>query len=341
MPIIFMPARSAVPRYTVFGKLPRRADFVRIGDGAAVVREFDELLARSLAYASRQPDWDEAQYLAGGACDFQFTSDNGRECFTGVLHPSHDEAGRLFPLVAGAILSAPLIVPHTPELTIANELFFSGLREQLASAVAHAVDLVACRQFLDIWITPNPYAEDDIGLAAQILTRHLNRANAALWHAALIETGQGGLDDCLLAHLFQDSAARRGAAPVLLPLSATQGEDTLDQAAWLALYRAASGCDLAPDYLCLSRSGRRTLIVSPGRLHERSLAPVWGMAPEPAADAASWRQHPAQARAAWALARQLQDPAPGLAPLIDTLARIVRGLAAPPRNPPFPFSFIN
>lgn len=344
MPIAFIPpAHSAVP-HAVFGKLPRRADFVRFGGAHLAVREFDELLARSLAYASRQPDWDEAACLGGGAVDFQFTASDGRECFIGVLHPSHDESGRIFPLVAGAILPGAVVAPYAPELAIANELYFSGLRDQLTSAVASAVDLVACRHFLDTWTAPNPHAQDDIDLAAQILASHLDRANAAQWHAALMESGQGGLDDALLAYLFRDNVAHRAVAPVLLPLSGTQGEDTLDQAAWLALYRAASGHRLAPDYLCATREGRRTLIVSPGRPDERSLAALWNVAPEPAAhaDAFPWKQHPVQAEAAWTLGRQLQDPAPGLVPLIETLERIVRHLADDsPRGDFRPFSFID
>jgi type VI secretion system protein ImpM len=329
-----MPSRDAVPRHAVFGKLPQRADFVSVdGGGHPVVQAFDELLARSLALASRHPDWNEKNVLAAGPCDFQFTSDDGRECFTGVLHPSRDKTGRFFPLVAGVILPAPAIVPYSPELTIANELFFSGLREQLASAVDHAVDLLACRQFLDTWTVPNPHAREDIELAAQILARHLARIPAPNWHAALVDAGLGGLDDCLLAYMFQHSAAWHTDAPVLLPLSGTQGEDTLDQAAWLALYRAASGRGgQVPDYLCAMRGGRRYLAVLPTRSGEQSLAALWGVQPEPPADGDKRPPHPAQAEAAWALARQLQNPALDLAALIEILARIARESADKPSH---------
>ncbi|MDR0702836.1 MAG: type VI secretion system-associated protein TagF [Azoarcus sp.] len=344
MPIAFMPSRDAAPRYAVFGKLPQRADFVRIdGGGHPVVQAFDDLLARSLAFASRQPDWDEKHILSQGPCDFQLTSDDGRECFTGVLHPSRDKTGRIFPLVAGVILPAQAIVPHSPELTIANELFFSGLREQLASAVDHAVDLIACRQFLDTWTVANPHARDDIELASQILARHLKQTSASRWHVALMDAGLGGLDDCLLAHIFQDSAAAwRAVAPALLPLSGTQGEDTLDQAAWLALYRAASGRGAhAPDYLCAMRDGRRYLAILPTRSSgEYGLAALWGVQPGLPAEGDDIPPHPAQADAAWTLARQLQNPALDLAALVEILARIARELAdKPSRSSPFNFSF--
>jgi type VI secretion system protein ImpM len=342
MPFAFKPARDATPRYAVFGKLPRRADFVRISGGTHLaLQEFDDLLTRSLAAASRQPDWDETTCLGEGASDFQFTSSDGHECFTGVLHPSRDETGRFFPLVAGVILPASAIVPYFPELIIANELFYSGLRDQLTSAIDHAVDLVACRQFLDTWSAPNPHAQDDIDLAAQILARHMERTQVVQWHAALMEAGLGGLDDCLLAFVCQTVAAHGTNAPILLPLSRVEGESALDQAAWLALYRAA-GNGHSPDYLCTVRDGRRHLAISPWRFGKGFLAALWARPPEQPDGNVLWKQRPAQAEAAWVLARQLQDPTLSLAPLCTTLERLHRNLAGKPsREHAFPLSFIN
>ncbi|MCL1861521.1 MAG: type VI secretion system-associated protein TagF [Proteobacteria bacterium] len=344
MPIAYKPARDTIPRYAVFGKLPRRADFVRIGGDHPLPREFDELIGRSLALLQRQSGWIEESCLGTGACDFQFTSRDGRECFTGVLHPSRDESGRVFPLVAGILLPAQAVVPYAPELSIANELYFSGLREQLSSAVENAVDLVACRQFLETWAAPNPHAGEDIALGEEILKRHMNRTSAGEWHVALQEAGLGGLDDLLLASTLSDSTMQRKAAPVLLPLSGKEGEDTLDLAAWLALYRVASGQHCTPDYLCGFRNGQRVLAVSSGRFGEWFLAALWGMKPMPPADGSNtaWKQHPMQTEFALTLGRLLLDPTVNLAQLIEALERIVRNLADKPvRNKGFHFSFVN
>ena len=342
MPIAYMPVRDASPSYTVFGKLPRRADFVRIDAGYAVTREFDELLAKSLALAHRQPDWNEAVCLSAGPSEFLFTSSDGRECFTGVIHPSRDEAGRVYPLVAGVILPARAVVPQAAELSIANELFFSGLCEQLESAVGNAVDLLACRQFLETWAAPNPHVEDDLGLAAQILAGHMNRTPAEQWHSVLMDAGQDGLDDRLLAFTFHALAPYSASPPTLLPLSKMDGEDTLDQAAWLALCRTAANNGACPDFVAMTRQGQRYLALSPGRMNGRFLVPLWGVTPEASEDVdnPSWRRHPAHAEVAYALARQLQDPAVTLSSLQEALERIARTLAdKTARDNPFSFSF--
>ncbi|MDR1424125.1 MAG: type VI secretion system-associated protein TagF [Azoarcus sp.] len=335
MPITFLPVRDGTPRYTVFGKLPRRADFVRVEAGCPVAVEFDELLGKSLALAAGRiaPD--------AGTSDFQITSRDGRWCLIGVLTPSRDEAGRIYPLVAGIVLPAQAIVPCAPELAIANELFFSSLAEQLASAVENAVDLVACRQFLETWIAPNPHVGDDIELASRLLTRHLARTSAADWHAALLDAGAGGIDDKLLAIIFSES--RAAGHPVFLPLSETPGEDRLDQAAWLALCRAALGNGRSPDFVLVRRAQRRHLAVSTGRLDGKFLAAaLWGESPgaQEIASEAPERRHPAHAALAFSLARQLQDPALTLAALETTLGRFALDVAAaPPRKPAFSFSF--
>jgi type VI secretion system protein ImpM len=262
----------------------------------------------------------------------------------GVLHPSRDEAGRFFPLVAGIVLPAQAAVPSSPELAIANELFFSGLRKQLAGTVEYADDLIDCCQFLNTWVVPNPNARDDIELAGQILARHMNSAMAIDWHIALVDAGYGGLDDFLLALAFHELALGGGFPIVPLPLSGTSGEDTLDEAAWLALSRAALGGARSPDFLACTRRGRRCLILAPGRIDGKLLESLWLTdASEPEAlDDTRWRQHSAHAAVVFELSRQLQDPALTLASLEAALGRIIRNLGDPPsRSRAFPFHLIN
>ncbi|MDR3087620.1 MAG: type VI secretion system-associated protein TagF [Azoarcus sp.] len=333
MPISFIPAHDATPQYAVFGKVSRQADFIRINAAHPAVEDFDGLIAKSLLLARRQPGWQEETCLKTGVSDFLFTSDDGRWCFFGALQPSRDEAGRLYPLVAGIILPARTVQPCLAELAIANELFFSGLREQIASAVDHAVEMLACRQFLDSWIAPNPNAKDDIELAAQLLERHLTRTPASSLQCALAEAGYPALEDILLAFILHAARIRRYGASlsrqtIPLPLSGAEGEGTLDQAVWLALYRAATEKQSvrAPDFIVCA--GRRVLLVAPDRLGERDLAALWGapssLVPAPEADAPQTLQErlPACAETAWALGRQLQDPGDSLASLFSTVKRV-------------------
>ncbi|MDR0717121.1 MAG: type VI secretion system-associated protein TagF [Azoarcus sp.] len=335
MSIACMPTRDA-PQYALFGKLPSRADFVRINTNHPAVQECDELLARSLAFAKGQADWDGQGYLDAGASDFHYTSNDGRWCFFGVLRPSRDASGRHYPLVAGIVLPAAAVAPYCAELSIANELFFASLRDRLARILDDAAELDACRHYLETQCAPNPHAQADIDLASQVLERHVRRTSAARLRAGL---DQAGLDDHLLAFVFHANLLRRLGASVprqavLLPLSRGAGEDILDQAVWLALYREATGKknNRAPDFITLSREGGRFLALSPGRFSERFLAVLWGTAPDPSSsldvgEGASWRRHPAYAEAARTLEHQLRDPGASLAALFSTIAGIARHAA--------------
>ncbi|WP_255992258.1 type VI secretion system-associated protein TagF [Chitinolyticbacter albus] len=340
MPISFMRTQDALPQYSVFGKLPRRADFVRINASHPVAQEFDELLAKSLTLASQQPGWNEDTYLNAGASDFHYTSNDGRWCFFGVLQPSRDEAGRLYPLVAGAILPAQAVAPHAAELSIANELFFAGLRDQLATAIDNSVEMLACRQFLDAQLTQNAHANADVELAIQVLERHLKRTAASQLQADLAEAGHGELDAHLLAFVFYAELLRRygASAPkqvVLLPLPKKAGEDTLGQATWLAIYRASMRVSASrfPDFISVVRNGRRYLAVAPERFSERFLAVLWGLEPDPLsvldvnAEDAPWTHHQAYAEASYILGRQLQDPGFNLESLLSITKKLTTSLA--------------
>jgi type VI secretion system protein ImpM len=335
MPISFMPARDALPQYAVFGKLPRRADFVRINAGHPVVRELDELLANSLAFASQQTDWHEETYLNAAASDIQFISSDARWCFCGVLQPSHDEAGRLYPLVGGIVLPAHAVVPHCAELSIANELFYAGLRDQLASAADNAVEMLACQHFLETQAAQNPHAKDDLSLAEKVLERHMRQTPSLHLQTTLDDAGFADLDAHLLAFAFHSELVRRHGdgireQTILLPLSGQPGEDVLDQAVWLTFYLVALGKwrNHFPSFVGITRDKQRYLAIAPKRFDERFIAGLWGITPAPesilnvGAEDAPWRQHPARTVAAYILERQLQDPAFNLAALRLAIERI-------------------
>ncbi|MDR2015243.1 MAG: type VI secretion system-associated protein TagF [Azoarcus sp.] len=334
MPISFVPARDTTAQYAVFGKLPERADFIRLGlSNHPAVVEFDGVLARSLGTVSRQPGWNEADALQAGISDFLFTTYERRWCYFGVLHPSFDKAGRMFPLVAGIVLPAHAVTAASAEFPLANELFFSGLRETLASVIKSG-DLQPCQRFLDSWAAPSPHARDNIELAGQLLARHLADTPLARLHVTLNGDSFPALDDILLAFIFYADMLRRAGTGaqkkvIALPLSENEGEAVLDQAMWMAFFRAAMGKNKTcfPDYIARN-DGRRTLTLAPGRLGERCLGALWGMANDPVAmlDAgetnAPWLWEPAWGFTAYALGREVQDPNTHLASLLSTVERI-------------------
>lgn len=334
MPISYMPARDTVPQYAVFGKIPDCSDFIRVGiTSHPAVLEFDGIIARSLAYVSRQPDWNEETALRAGGSDFLFTTYDRRWCYFGTLLPSRDKAGRMYPLVAGAVLPIYAIAPAFVEIPIANELFFSGLRKALSDTV-NTGDLHACQRFLDVWVVQNPHAQDDLELAKQLLMRHLASTSVARLQIALSDDRCPMLDDILLAFIFHADMLRHlGVSAqkqvIALPLSTKVGETALDQGMWLALYRAAMGKEKNrfPDFIS-KNDDRHTLTLASGRLGDRCLGALWDMKNDPASilDAGDthtpWAQHRAWADTAYNLGRQAQNPNLDISSLVSIVERI-------------------
>jgi type VI secretion system protein ImpM len=339
MPINFKQIRGTAPQYAVIGKLPRRADFININAGHPVVQEFDSLLAKGLLLASQQPGWSAAGYLNANASDFLFTSSDGRWCFWGVVQPSRDESGRLYPIVGGAILPLAAVAPYTPELSIANELFLAGLRDQLISAVDNAVEMLACQQFFEIQLANNSHIDADFELSAKVLQNYLDSTATGQLKSDIDNAGQGSLVDILLAFLFHSELKRHyglsgSRRAILLPLPRYAGEDTLGQAAWLALYQAAmrDRNGRFPDFLAFSQGPRRYLALAPEGFGERFLPALWAMAPDPASTLdvgdrnAPWKRQREHTEASYLLEQHLQDPGTSIESLCSVVGRIASNL---------------
>ncbi|MDT3669933.1 MAG: type VI secretion system-associated protein TagF [Aromatoleum sp.] len=336
MSIGFIRGREVQPQFAIFGKVARRDDFVRVNADHSAVVDFDTLLGKSLAWSSAEPGWTDESYLARGCSEFHFGSDDGRSAFFGVLRPSRDRAGRLYPLVAGVVLPALRVGSLDAERAVANELFLLGLREQLDSAVANASELIACRQYLEAHVALLAGRASDFELASTVLARHLHRTPAASLQRDLLDATRGPLEAHLLAFLFYVSLARRyaGSAPrqvMLLPLPARAGEDALGWGAWLALYRAATRVQGAPipQGFVVELAGRRYLALAPHGLSERFLGLLWGRPPDAPSvidmhdDTSPWCRHHAYVEAAYILGGQLADPSlslHGLCGILEQLA---------------------
>jgi type VI secretion system ImpM family protein len=107
-------------RPCAFGKVPRVGDFVRAWTDAAPVPMFEELLTEGMSWATtRRATW-ESDFGRGVAHAFVYRPSSKQPqdaLLAGVIRPSHDAVGRLFPLVfavpieARAAASAPHLLP--------------------------------------------------------------------------------------------------------------------------------------------------------------------------------------------------------------------------------------
>src|SRR6476469_11006251 len=102
---------GAAATYTLYGKLRNRADFVRVNADHATVTEFDDLIQRTFERLSVEQGWEQS-YDSGAPVEFQYVSRDARHTFIGVLTPSSDQAGRRYPLVAGAIIPSDSIAGY-------------------------------------------------------------------------------------------------------------------------------------------------------------------------------------------------------------------------------------
>ena len=174
-----MTAQSAT--VGLYGKIPDRGDFIRVGAGGA--------LARSLA------DWlqEANDRLARGGSTWPFSATfflyrdaNPDAVAIGVLIPSRDRAGRSFPLAIYAAVPAALALP---DWSIAPRLFapFLGAATALAlESAALGADALAAQALA----LPLP-GERDRGLALAERERDLAGASAADLWADLRTPGAG------------------------------------------------------------------------------------------------------------------------------------------------------
>lgn len=333
MPINFKRTQDMQLQFSIFGKLPRRADFIRINATHPAALDVDQQLADSLKYISLENEWQH-RYLAMPASEFIFFSHDQKWAFVGVAMPSHDEASRHYPLVAGMCVPSEVIQGTEAEFVLANELFFSGLKDQLKSAADNSVEMLACRQFLEDQMAFSQRAGADLELAAQLLDRHM--AKTAAWDLdRSLQDQNADLESMILAFAFYLQMSRRYGNSMpgqlfLLPLPTGLGEEILGASVWLSLCRAATQSQGSnPIYFAfVSKESQRYLALSFSKINEQQLAMLWGKELDSrqiinAGDMQSpWRSHQAYAEASYILGRQLSDPTLSLLKLRDIVFKV-------------------
>lgn len=330
--------------YTLFGKLPNRADFVRVNATHPAAQEFDELIQHAFERLGSDTDIAE-RATAAGPVDFQYVTRDQRHIMLGVLMPSQDQAGRRYPLVAAAILPLESIEAYLPVSPIAYEVFFDGLREQVANAVDNSVEALSCRQFLESSLRPQDAAAEDLELAGSVVARFLKtepiRRMADLLAAAPCPATlqQAVLNAGFYQAYLQRFDHRSTNQLILLPLSSHKGEQALTASTWLSILSALwSGAEAGQrwrgTYLVLRRPDIGAhLIATVGRTPDSFANVMLGAAIDPSmlldlgGEHEAWKSHRMYAESSYALGRILADPDCRLVSLCSFLADMSRQLA--------------
>lgn len=235
-----------VASYALFGKLPLRADFVRVNATIPVAHEYDQLLADAITSLSKDAGWGGA-YDVTDASLFAYRSRDKKSWFVGGQHPSHDQDGRRFPLVAGVARSAAVIGNNLSLLPLAYEVFYSGLLGHMDNAVNNSVDAVSCRGFLEEFSGGAAQTGADFELASALL-RQFSRDNDAADLQNILRKAypHAQLEQALLNIAFYANFIRHfhhqtTAQEIVLPLPNKHGIGLLIASVWLVLIGNLAG----------------------------------------------------------------------------------------------------
>ncbi|SFN16739.1 type VI secretion system protein ImpM [Formivibrio citricus] len=324
-------------QYAIFGKLPRRADFIRINASHPAALELDCLIASSLRLMSDTDGWQE-RFLSAPPSSIFFRSRDGRWSFLGAIRPSQDEAGRCYPLVAGVITAEKTSNSSLASYLLANELFLSGLHEHLTSAMENAVEMLACRQFFE---EEHPISASSLAdlepLAQQLMSRYNNCTTVQELEMLLQSETPTGLDHLLLGFAFHAQLLRRFKSSMpaqcfKLPLPSGTGEGILMAATWVGLYQAAIANHDQPPLrgILLFPDVDQRMILAPGDFTEHMMALAFGHDADqsiyihPQDSNTPWHSNHEWAEASYVIGRQLSNSRLLLSQLHD----ILNGIAA-------------
>lgn len=83
-----------------FGKLPLSPEFIRVNAKGATLEAFDQWIQEGLLWCREKlgPQW-RRDFLQSETWHFLFQTPNQEEWLIGVISPSHDKAGRGFPMM--------------------------------------------------------------------------------------------------------------------------------------------------------------------------------------------------------------------------------------------------
>lgn len=330
--------------YALFGKLPNRPDFVRVNHLHPAAQEFDDLIQRTFERNAAHIDWQPGAALPA-AVDFQYVTRDQRYTLLGVLSPSFDQAGRRYPLVGAAILPTASIEAFLPCSPIAFEVFFDGLREQVANAIENSVEALSCRQFLETHVRDCESANADFELADSVVRRFMaGQAAVKLGDLLANSMAAAELQQALLNLIFYREFLQRFDNPatnqiISLPLSGNNGEQALIASAWLSMLATLSGGSggrsrwLGSYLIVRSKGGASArLVVSAGRIPEPFSLVMLGAAVDSttqldlASEQTAWKSHRTYAEVSYALGRLLADPGCLLSTLRDFLGDVGRQL---------------
>ena len=291
--------------YAIFGKLPGRADFLRVNASLPVCTELDENLHAALGELARVPGWQE-HYDGLPIVDVFWASDRSGTAFLGSALPSQDASGRRYPLLAGLVLDLQEARRHGPLLPLAGELLLNQVRPFLQQAMTGQAEMKQLADYLKFQASGKGHDFLDAAITQEIHMQFL--AREPWWEigrAFSQEAPETALQTALLHLLFHTHSTPRGMGlgqrSASLPLLAEPGRTTLHQVCWLDILlhlSAASGRCWDRQWLVRQYPEKLRLLAHPSGASSREFAGM--LLDDPAPDlqlnlqggTRPWHHHP-------------------------------------------------
>jgi type VI secretion system protein ImpM len=306
MPLPFRLGGSASKDYAVFGKLPGRADFIRINASLPVCEELDENLHAAIGELARAPGWQE-HYDRLPVVDVFWASERSGTAFLGSAIPSQDGSGRRYPLLAGLVLDLQEARRHGPLLLLAGELLLNQVRHFLQVALASEPEVRNLVDYLKLQASGRGHDFLDREITNDIHLQFLSRAPWwEIGRGLSLEAPETALHTALLHLLFHTYATPRGLGlgqrSACLPLLVERGRTMLHAVAWLDILQhlSASSRNRSWDrqWLLRQNAQRPRLMVHPSGASNREFAGMLLDDPTPdlqldlQAGTRPWHHHP-------------------------------------------------
>lgn len=331
----FLRPLEQVSDYAIFGKLPQRADFVRVNATHPTVNELDERLAAGLATLADFADW-EHRYDTMPAVVYACRDRAALNWMIGAWRASRDQAGRRFPLVGGVLRGAEDIDAHAPLIPIAYEVFHDDLVVQINNALDNSVEALSCQQYLQGYAADFNIHAIDFDLARAVLTRFAGMTPAVALERGSAQTlSNESLSQACLNIAFHADYLRRYPSddiqPIVIHLPGEPGQSALAAAAWLDLIERLSGGSGRIAGIFLTSGSR--LYVCLDTVAEKMMPLLLGnvFSDDDALNLADeqevWRSHPFYSETAYALSRLLANPAASVAELMKFASHVGGRLA--------------
>ena len=259
--------------FTIFGKVPSMTDFLAVQASHPTVKDLDRLIQGVMTVMAGNHEWKQ-HFDAIPAIDLLWQSPTGPEVFVGVLLPSHDAAGRRYPLLGGLVLPGGEAARYGPLLLLGAELLCSRLRNLLLRAREDPAGLPELRDYLADQASDKGMDLLEPDLLGEIYNKFINEEAVLELGRAVSETSPAtALRRTVLHLLFSRGQGPEGREEekkfLVLPLSLEPGRSMLHASVWMDLLAllvdSSSQCPWGQNALLHPMDGAPCLFMHPGR----------------------------------------------------------------------------